>query len=414
MKLRHIKKCPVCSGEQFIELYREGSVPVVLSPQGVEEIRQLKSQKVPESIPLELGMCRGCAHIFMTKQPDNLFFDDLYSFFYASHISRMKQRLGIGDINQFIKLFINKLKQKKKYRNGLKILEIGCFDGYLMSIMADHGFSPFGCDPSEAALTGIDSGLNIQRVFFSEDVFYGMSFECIYSRHVLEHMQSPVSVLDTCSKRLKQDGLVFIEVPNGDYALKQGYVYPFHIEHISTFTTASLACAFQKAGFDIIDIHNKDRNLVVVAAKRKRELNGMFNDLFTVEETLSLGEQFSDNVLRHNNDLEAFIRSNFTGNTKTAIWGAGGSGIRFLNTFAHTLTLEPVIVDRAKNKQGLAFYGFPDLIVHDPSYLVENPVEYIIVASQFFKEIVKDIKDLYKLDAKILLATSPKDPKRVV
>lgn len=409
MKLKKVRKCPVCSGGYFLNIYTEDSVPVILRPLCAEDIKVLKGKNIQKSIPLELGMCRDCAHIFMTKQPGNAFFDDLYSLFYKSHISRMKQTLGVGDINQFVKIFIDKFKKEIKYDKGLKILEIGCFDGYLMSVLAGQGFNPFGCDPSESALIGIESGLNIQRAVFNEDVFKGMSFDCIYSRHVLEHMQAPVSVLGVCSKRLNQDGLVFMEVPNGDYALSQGYVYPFHVEHISTFTSTSLTCAFQKAGFEIVDIHNKDRNLLIVARKHNNALHDMPYGVPKLDETLSLGEQFTGSVLKYKNDLASFIKSNFTRDTKTAIWGAGSVGIRFLNSFAHILDVKPVIVDRAEGKQGLSFYGFPGLVVHDPSYIVENPVEYIIVTSQFYKEILKDIRDIYKLDSKILLVTSQKE-----
>ena len=405
MKLKNIEKCPVCSREQFFEIYKEENVPVILNPLSGAEIKMLKRIQVPESIPLVLGMCLHCTHVFMLKQPDSSFFEELYSRFYATHIARIRQQLGRDEFTSLLDMLSKQFKRVKQKQEDLKTLEIGCFDGYLMSVLARQGIQAYGCDPGMACQTGIDAGLNIESAFFTRDVFKGIFFDCIYSRHVLEHMAEPVLVLKTCFEKLNDDGAVLVEVPDGDTALGQGCMYPFHIEHLSTFTSASLACAFQEAGYRVVDVFNGDHSQIVVGMKQKPGGYDMFDDLFRREKILASGRQFSDNICRYNTRLGSFIKSMCHPDTNIAVWGAGALGIRFLNAFARTINTPLTIVDSAETKRGLSFYSCPELMVQAPSSLLESPVDYIVVASQFYKEIVSDIRNGYKLDIPILLLT---------
>ena len=46
------------------------------------------------------------------------------------------------------------------------VLEIGCFDGYVLQKLKKEGYNVNGCDPSEGAEIGKGFGLNIQKEFF--------------------------------------------------------------------------------------------------------------------------------------------------------------------------------------------------------------------------------------------------------
>lgn len=397
--------CPVCLGKKHFEIYREENTPTILRPLPLEDINLLKRKKIPQNIPLIYAMCETCSHIFMLKRPTSSFFDDLYTHFYSTYVSQLKQGLGVLDSDLFFEKFIGKLKQLKINFSEYNVLEVGCFEGYVMSLLKKEGISAYGCDPSIATQTGIKLGLNIERSVFTENVFRGMSFDCIYSRHVLEHIENPIKFLENFSARIADNGLVFIEVPNGDYALHQASRDPFHIEHISTFTSSSLAYAFKKAGYTINETFTDSRNLILAATKSKdaNAIDEKFNEVFQVQQTLALGKQFAANMNNYNSQVNLFIKNNFTSATKIALWGAGSSGINFLSTFRHILDSEVIIIDSAENKKGLSFYNFPELIVESPFHLITDPVDYIIVTSQFYDEIVNDIKNIHKLDTKILV-----------
>ena len=82
------------------------------------------------------------------------------------------------------------------------------------------------------------------------------NFDFILCRHVLEHTYDPVTFLRSLRSLLRPNGILAIEVPSLETAVKElfgrhwdGYYVPFHPLH---FTRGSLAAATKAAGFDVI------------------------------------------------------------------------------------------------------------------------------------------------------------------
>jgi len=77
----------------------------------------------------------------------------------------------------------------------------------------------------------------------------------IYS-HVLEHVEDPAHVLEEARRILKDDGVVFIEVPNALHyadAKMFDYFYWFGMrEHINHFDAAHLSMRMEISGFETV------------------------------------------------------------------------------------------------------------------------------------------------------------------
>ena len=56
----------------------------------------------------------------------------------------------------------------KNYNKKSSILEIGCFDGYIISKLKKTFHNVFGCDPSPGAEIGKNKGLKIKEIFIQE------------------------------------------------------------------------------------------------------------------------------------------------------------------------------------------------------------------------------------------------------
>src|SRR5258708_22916364 len=54
--------------------------------------------------------------------------------------------------------------------SGKKVLDVGCNDGSLLSIFAEHGAETYGIEPTGAAADASASGHQVCNSFFSEDV----------------------------------------------------------------------------------------------------------------------------------------------------------------------------------------------------------------------------------------------------
>lgn len=75
-------------------------------------------------------------------------------------------------------------------------------------------------------------------------------FGLITFNKVLEHVRNPVELLARSSDFLEPDGLVYVELPDGEAALKDSPDREeFFVEHFDAYSLASIALLAKKAGF---------------------------------------------------------------------------------------------------------------------------------------------------------------------
>lgn len=105
----------------------------------------------------------------------------------------------------------------EKHQNG-KILDIGCGDGFISSIIArEAGAKVYGLDISMHAVSkakerGIAARvLNLDRQAFP---FRKDSFDAVFCGDVLEHVHDTESLLENISHVLKPGGYVILSIPN--------------------------------------------------------------------------------------------------------------------------------------------------------------------------------------------------------
>ena len=127
-------------------------------------------------------------------------------------------------------------------RKNARILEIGCGDGALLHMLRERGFSEvFGIDPGRAAQRGSDKC--IACGFFPADLpdaWLGKGFDVIVVRHVLEHIENPVSFVRAIASVLRVDGLICVEVPDLDSTLRRGIWSNFYQLHCNYFSAVTL------------------------------------------------------------------------------------------------------------------------------------------------------------------------------
>ena len=85
---------------------------------------------------------------------------------------------------------------------------------------------------------------------FGEGKFYDIGeFDLITFNNVIEHVQYPETVLAEARSYLAPEGVVYIEVPDGEEAVKRGQNQPeLFVEHLHVFSVASLAMVASNAG----------------------------------------------------------------------------------------------------------------------------------------------------------------------
>ena len=113
-----------------------------------------------------------------------------------------------------------KLTNKNKPLNNIKILDIGCGGGLLSEPMSRLGAQVSGIDASEknisvAKLHAKKNNLNIDYKCISPENFNTKNkFDVILNMEIIEHVDNINFFLESCSKLLKKNGIMFIATLN--------------------------------------------------------------------------------------------------------------------------------------------------------------------------------------------------------
>ena len=112
------------------------------------------------------------------------------------------------------------LKNKSKPLSGINILDVGCGGGLLSEPMARMGASVTGIDASDknikiAKLHSKKNKLKINYLCSSpEKLNVKKKFDVILNMEIVEHVEDINFFLESCSKHLKKNGLMFVATIN--------------------------------------------------------------------------------------------------------------------------------------------------------------------------------------------------------
>lgn len=399
MNFLDVSLCNVCGGKDISLVCDIPEFPLLLRPLPHAAIARFKNGGMPDAMPLRVGICRKCGHMILLLRPPDEIFSLLYKDFYGTYLSKLELGFATEDADEFVDLFNKYLR--KELPDSAKVFEIGCYDGYVLSRLQEHSLEILGCDPSDGARIGQKRGIPIIHNFFSPDIVQSHYFDVVMNRHLIEHIDFPVDFAASFRKILSNSGYIMIETPNGAYHLQHGLLDPFHFEHLSVFTPASLAVCLWKAGFQIKQMFSDSRNLIAICKAgveaekpplRTSEVEAL------VAQAVAFGGRFKEYLSR----LESLIEDITAQGSTVSVWGAGSFGISIL-ALSKTLRKRTVaIVDRDPRKHGLSFFNI-DLEIRAPEYLIDNPVDYIVVCSQYGAEIVRDIRERFNIDSALVL-----------
>lgn len=139
--------------------------------------------------------------------------------------------------------------------NGEKgsLLEIGCGRGDMLNAFHKVGYNVTGIDISPAVSKYCaPHRVAIVDLEHESSPFEEGSFDFVFSKSVIEHLQNPLPLLETAYKMLKPGGIVVIMTPS--------WVHnswgPFYLDytHVTPFTAPSLKDAMLFGNFKEVDV----------------------------------------------------------------------------------------------------------------------------------------------------------------
>ncbi|MBN2331743.1 MAG: class I SAM-dependent methyltransferase [Deltaproteobacteria bacterium] len=209
------------------------------------------------SQPVSLSVCKTCGLRQLNPRMDDEGLTQFYSSNYYKQYSMDKKSENPTWVKRKHRIAKEILDAVGNHRllQGLRLLDIGCGHGFLITEAKTRGASVSGIEPS------VRHAKRLQERGF--DVYSGSleqyatdqpgSYDIVTCSHVLEHSENPGKFLQCAGSLLARDGLLCAEVPNAEWQTNYGkHPVSIHTAHLCYHTERSLRALFEISGLSVL------------------------------------------------------------------------------------------------------------------------------------------------------------------
>jgi hypothetical protein len=170
---------------------------------------------------------------------------------------------------------------------------------------------------------------------------HGCDADLVICRHVLEHIADPRKLLRAIRQAIgdRPDTMVFLEVPNVLYTLRDMGIWDIIYEHCGYFSASSLVRVFAESGFTprrAYEVYGGQFVCIEATAGGRGEAF----DIAPLGDAVSAFKQHYEQKVAHWNErLGALLDAG----RHVAVWGAGSKGVTLLNTLKRGPQVQYVI-----------------------------------------------------------------------
>ena len=374
--------CIICNSSDSYPIFSVPLFPLFNLPISKNDKKEIERTYGSEKLLAPLGYlaCGQCGHTSIEHLPNKGLIDLLYSSYYSYPSAILGQFNPVRD-DYFVEFFFNKLVNSIDARNNRQVLEVGCYDGYVLRKLQEFGLDVEGCDPSSGADIGIAKGIPIKKRFFDAKEYAqeGREFDVILSRHFIEHVENPSELIIGFKSILKEEGLLVLETPNVTYFSDKGFMEVFSLQHINLFSDKSLNILLAQNGLQVIDVVRTPENILVIAKNTKI----VIETESAVYNYREIGQKF---VQIYAQNLEK-IKRRLQEHRRVAIWGAGGFGVAAIELYQIPKNKIIYFVDADEKKIGNEYINY-DFKIVPPSQLALDPPDIVVIASMYSDDIL--------------------------
>ena len=215
--------------------------------------------------------CAGCDHVYTDGFHSREALDVLFSGTHAA------QTVGFDLENQRY-VWARVIEKLLPFADAGHWLDVGFGNGALLFTAHEFGFTPVGIDLRKNTVAALQaSGIEAHATDLA-DLKQPARFDVISMCDVLEHMPYPAAGLQHVHALLKDDGVLFLSIPNSDSALwkslnaQNANPYWAELEHYHNFSRQRLYRLLAESGFEAVRYGVSERYRVcmdVIARKRK-------------------------------------------------------------------------------------------------------------------------------------------------
>ncbi|HEX4229463.1 MAG TPA: class I SAM-dependent methyltransferase [Bryobacteraceae bacterium] len=334
--------CPICFADAGPPLLVRDGVPIFLN-------RPYVTSNAARSAPvgrIEFSFCRDCDFGFNAAfDPSLAVYDQEYEN-EQSHSPAFRQHLE-HVIDRAVMV---------RGTSGGPVVEIGCGQGEFLRRLAariGNGALFVGMDPS-CRVSATDHG----HLRFLPTTLHEMAPadiprnpSLVYSRHVIEHIPSPVEFLKEWIRRefVRPTTPILLETPSLEWIARSGAFTDIVYEHCNYFSASSLRRILMRAGFQAgwLELVFESQYFLIAAHKEDQ----VAEDALTVP---AIGQ-----AVQHFSRVESRLRESWrarlaeaAGRGPVAVWGAGAKGVSFVTLLDSGCHRVDCLIDVNPAKQG--------------------------------------------------------------
>lgn len=234
-------KCPYCGQEDTQLLYKERG-------------------------EIGISQCRNCGLIFTnprTKDPEQVYWGD------GDKYKEEAKFIFAGKAKHHrYKNYLHDLKIIKKYKPDGKFLDVGSNMGFFVNYAKEQGWDVIGVEPSPSLskICGEIYQIKVINSFLEKAEFDEKSFDVVTMTDVFEHVTNPQELLQESYRILKNDGVIFIKVPNVEFSLlklkifkllgktKQYDIFDSY-EHVVHYNMKTIRKMLESQNFEVLNIY---------------------------------------------------------------------------------------------------------------------------------------------------------------
>lgn len=213
---------------------------------------------------IKICSCSNCGHIFNGLTSED--YDGIIDYYNNEYAPTNIAGAGLGGDRPGSRNEYTENRHKELYnlfkqyiKPNIKILDIGCAMGGMLSFLYDEGFyNLYGIDLTTKYLNIAKENKNLNIEFGSaeEIPFENNFFDLLIIDQVMEHLINPRKAFQEAKRVLKEDGLFCIGVPNAE-KYSELYFFDFYWflmrEHIQHFDLTHLEFLANSEGFELIN-----------------------------------------------------------------------------------------------------------------------------------------------------------------
>lgn len=354
-----------------------GTVPVQANEFWPDET----SAKAADQAPFELAVCQSCGLLSNPAfDPEVISYDGQYEaslYFsptFVEYADQLAEHLATTQLPQ-----------------GGTMVELGAGNGdFLVDVCRRAGASGVAFDPSYAEGATHRDGVDLRFVGSVDDIG-PVEADLLAARHVVEHLDQPTELLGSATKMLRENGRLYLEVPDASFTLDQGGVWDLIYPHVLYFTAPTLAHLAELGGF--------------VVDRCESTFGGQF---LALEGRMGRAGSAPEAPIEHAADVEArlarlaatiedrfehwrtTLAEHAAAGRGVAVWGAGSKGVTFCHLIGGEAITHVVDVNPRKHGRHLPVSGHP---VVGPEALADDPPALVLVMNPNYEaEITESVR----------------------